>query len=466
MNAKKQCFVLMGFGEKVDYKTNRTLDLDKTYRLIREAVEQAGLECIRADDIVHAGVIDKPMYENLLSADIAIADLSTSNENAIYELGVRHALRPHTTIVLAEKQFKFPFDLNHLVIRSYEHLGTGIDYEEAERLKREIVTAISTIMDKQDVDSPVYTFLPDLQPPTLQPLGVGACAVEAVTRAVRGTLVTASAVPTAQAPAASEKFSPLLDLFREAKKESDWVLARGFLEKLREITPDDPYLIRQHALVTYKSKQPSVPESLQEAHRILQALHPETSANPETLGLWGAVHKRLWDATRDRSALDEGIAAYERGFYMKLDHYTGINYVFMLNERANQQTDPEEATADRLIARRVARQLLTIVETEIATMPRDETGAVQHEKDRYWREATRVEALCVLDDPRFAEARDALYARAPEPWMKQATKDQLAACDRQKAVAGPGRSPRIGAASGGRSLRLQHEHAVGGALST
>ena len=83
----------------------------------------------------------------------------------------------------------------------------------------------------------------------------------------------------------------------------------------------------------------------------------------------------------------------------ELDHYTGINYVFMLNERANQQTDPEEATADRLIARRVARQLLTIVETEIPTMPRDETGAVQHEKDRYWREATRVEALCVLDDP-------------------------------------------------------------------
>lgn len=459
MNAKKQCFVLMGFGEKVDYKTNRTLDLDKTYRLIREAVEQAGLECIRADDIVHAGVIDKPMYENLLSADIAIADLSTSNENAIYELGVRHALRPHTTIVLAEKQFKFPFDLNHLVIRSYEHLGTGIDYEEAERLKREIVTAISTIMDKQDVDSPVYTFLPDLQPPS----------IEAAARASWTSRVgpaAGSEAPAAEAPAASEKFSPLLDLFREAKKESDWVLARGFLEKLREITPDDPYLIRQHALVTYKSKQPSVPESLQEAHRILQALHPETSANPETLGLWGAVHKRLWDATRDRSALDEGIAAYERGFYMKLDHYTGINYVFMLNERANQQTDPEEATADRLIARRVARQLLTIVETEIATMPRDETGAVQHEKDRYWREATRVEALCVLDDPRFAEARDALYARAPEPWMKQATKDQLAACDRQKAVAGPGRSRHIGAASRGRSLRLQHEHAVGGALST
>lgn len=110
MNTKKRCFVLMGFGEKTDFKTNRTLDLDKTYRIIRDAVEQAGFECIRADDIVHSGVIDKPMYEELLNADVAIADLSTSNENAIYELGVRHALRPHTTIVIAEEHFKFPFD--------------------------------------------------------------------------------------------------------------------------------------------------------------------------------------------------------------------------------------------------------------------------------------------------------------------------------------------------------------------
>src|SRR4029077_15430769 len=153
--------------------------------------------CIRADDIVHSGVIDQPMYENLLSADVAIADLSTSNANAIYELGVRHALRPHTTIVLAETQFSFPFDLNHLLIRSYEHLGTGIDYEEAERLERDLVTAISTIMEEQDVDSPVYTVLPALQPPSVSPRGGIRQGVEAVTQVTRAALVTASAAPTA-----------------------------------------------------------------------------------------------------------------------------------------------------------------------------------------------------------------------------------------------------------------------------
>jgi hypothetical protein len=69
----------MGFGEKTDFATGRTLDLDKSYRLIiKKAVEDAGLECIRADDVIHAGMIDKPMYELLYEADLVVADLSTS----------------------------------------------------------------------------------------------------------------------------------------------------------------------------------------------------------------------------------------------------------------------------------------------------------------------------------------------------------------------------------------------------
>ena len=58
------CFVVMGFGKKTDFETGRTLDLDKSYRnIIKPAVIAAGLECTRADEIPHAGVIDVPMYE-------------------------------------------------------------------------------------------------------------------------------------------------------------------------------------------------------------------------------------------------------------------------------------------------------------------------------------------------------------------------------------------------------------------
>ena len=42
--SKKTCFVVMGFGKKVDAATGRTLDLDSSYKnIIKRAVEAADL---------------------------------------------------------------------------------------------------------------------------------------------------------------------------------------------------------------------------------------------------------------------------------------------------------------------------------------------------------------------------------------------------------------------------------------
>ena len=163
------CFVVMGFGKKTDFETGRTLDLDKTYKnIIKPAAEAARLTCVRADEIVHSGMIDLPMYEQLLTADVVIADLSTSNKNAFYELGVRHALRPYTTIVIAEDGIKvFPFDINHVIVRQYHHLGEDIGYSEVMRFRQELTAAITKILatEPRQNDSPIYTILKNLAPP-------------------------------------------------------------------------------------------------------------------------------------------------------------------------------------------------------------------------------------------------------------------------------------------------------------
>jgi hypothetical protein len=92
--SEKICFVVMGFGKKTDFATGRVLNLDATYEhIIKPAVEQTGYRCIRADDINHSGMIDLHMYRMLLIADLVIADISTTNANALYELGIRHALK-------------------------------------------------------------------------------------------------------------------------------------------------------------------------------------------------------------------------------------------------------------------------------------------------------------------------------------------------------------------------------------
>src|SRR5690348_3052190 len=78
-------------------------------------------------------------------------------------LGVRHALRPCTTIVMAETSFSFPFDLSHLNILKYEHLGKEIGYGEVLRVKGLLKTKISELIEKEEADSPVFVFLPELE---------------------------------------------------------------------------------------------------------------------------------------------------------------------------------------------------------------------------------------------------------------------------------------------------------------
>src|SRR5262249_1682355 len=162
------CFVVMGFGKKTDYATGRVLDLDQTYKwVIKPVVEECGLTCVRADEIRHSGIIDVPMYQQLLNADLVIADLSTSNANAMYELGVRHALRPHSTIVMAENRLVYPSDVNHTASLKYKHLEEEIGMQEGQRIKSLLKETILAVLDAQPtpVDSAVYTFLPHLLAP-------------------------------------------------------------------------------------------------------------------------------------------------------------------------------------------------------------------------------------------------------------------------------------------------------------
>jgi hypothetical protein len=371
----------MGFGEKTDLQSNpqRVLNMNKTYEnIIKPAVEEAGHNCIRADEIIHSTVIDKPMYDNLLSADLVIADLSTSNANAIYELGVRHALRPHRTIVMAENNFTFPFDLNHLSILKYEHLGKDIGFSEVMRVKQILKTKMATLMGSPEVDSPVFLFIPSLQAPTLLDMAVAATPLPALS----------------SAPTDPKSFAELLVSFRAAKNQAgaadDWAVPLGLLNRLKTMQPDDPYILQQLALATYKFEQPDKKAALISAQGILSKLAPQTSSDAETVGLWGAIHKRLWDQTQNRDDLDESIKAYGRGYYIKNDYYNGINYASMLDLRASLSAG-DDALADRVLARRIRQDVLSICDRLLQATPAAQQQADSDEP--FWIGATKVEVL-------------------------------------------------------------------------
>ena len=172
------CFVVMGFGKKTDLATGRELHLDKSYNsIIKPAVLAADYQCIRADEVQQSGMIDVPMYKLLYEAELVVADLSTTNPNAIFELGVRYALKPRATIIIAESKFAIPFDATHIAINRYEHLGSSIDYAEAIRMQNVVTRLIAALPGNPDPDSPVYTILHGLNAPTM--IEVAAAAAKA-----------------------------------------------------------------------------------------------------------------------------------------------------------------------------------------------------------------------------------------------------------------------------------------------
>lgn len=416
------CFVVQGFGKKTDFTDGRVLDLNASYEIIKAAVEAAGLKCIRADEIQHSGTIDVPMYQQLLQADLVIADLSTYNVNAAFELGVRYALRPHATIVVAEEGFKNPFDVGHIVIRRYKHLGEDIGTREAKRFSDDLRKAIGEILAEPKTDSPVYTFLHWLSPPQDKQDRAALIEPKAIVASTGGTSVAAERIerkPEAATPAHTVK--SLLDAALERIASSEFAAASQLLEEVQKQRQNDSFVVQQLALATYKAKQPTDEAALLKAKKILEQLLPMTTNDPETLGLWGAIHKRLWELKRQDSDLNESIAAYERGFSLKQDYYNGINLAFLLDLRglrALKVGQRDEGVADTVLARRIRRDVIRYAEQAL--------GDEMTNEKRYWVVATLWEAAVGLDDNEGvrkwgAEAR-ALKVPA---WMVETTVRQI-----------------------------------------
>jgi hypothetical protein len=427
------CFVIMGFGQKTDLATGRVLDLDKSYRnIIKPAVTAAGYDCVRADEIQHSGVIDVPMYEMLFAADLVVADLSTANLNAIFELGVRHALKPRATIIMAESKFTIPFDANHIVVRHYEHLGPDIGFEETMRMRGELTTLMNALKGGDAIDSPVYTLLPDLQRPTRPP-------------ATRLSVAAAAA----QTQSSEDSYAANLQTAREAMDAGSFDFAK---KKLQDIYNEQtkpgadgkpkaarPFIIQQLALATYKAGEAKAktdgPEQAlagyADAEALLRQLDAETTTDPETIGLWSAIHKRRAEiATRSpderKQDLTEAIRAAERGFLIKRDYYNGTNLAYLLNLRASLSSG-DDKIADNVLANRVRREVVDIATRGLATLAANtaagaDTTALRDEK--YWLAATRAECLIGLGDKSGDELMKEALASAPAQWMADSTKSQ------------------------------------------
>jgi hypothetical protein len=107
---KPHAFAVMPFGSKPDVDGNLIRLQPCVQGLHRARLEDAGLEVFRADQELRAGDIRTDMFQELLVADLVVADLTLANPNVWYELGVRHALRARGVVIVCGGKVTTAFD--------------------------------------------------------------------------------------------------------------------------------------------------------------------------------------------------------------------------------------------------------------------------------------------------------------------------------------------------------------------
>jgi hypothetical protein len=166
---KPLVFVAMPFGKKPDSLRRYTIDFDDIYeRGIKPAVARFDVECIRADEERSGGVIHLPMFERLLLAEVTIVDVTLSNPNVYYELGVRHAARPRATIIVGSIDGPLPFDIAMIRSIPYALVDGTLEDSAAAALADALTERMQYALGEYEAkDSPLFQMIPGLAEQTL-----------------------------------------------------------------------------------------------------------------------------------------------------------------------------------------------------------------------------------------------------------------------------------------------------------
>jgi tetratricopeptide (TPR) repeat protein len=404
------CFVVMPFGRKPD-TTGVTVDFDAVYaKLLEPAIREAGLDPLRADQELVGGSVHKPMYERLILADYAIADLTTANANVFYEIGVRHAVRPYSTVLVSADVKRIPFDLAPDRVLPYSLDSTGRP-ADPDGDRPTLVNALKAAREAK-TDSPVFQLIGDLPHPEIDRLKTDVFRERAAySAAAKEQLARGRDAGDAGALREFEKnLGPLddveagilVDLFLSYRATEAWQDMIRLAESMPEPVRRTLMVREQYGLALNRAGRS------EDAERELLAILDDHGPSSETLGLLGRVYKDRWEAAREGSILkahgylDKAIDAYRRGFDCDTrDAYPGVNAVTMLEIRG--PSDGAQA------------ELLPVV--RYACLRRIAGGAAD-----YWDHATRLELGVVSRDPDEAIAgATAALAAVREKWEPKST---------------------------------------------
>ena len=434
---KPLCFVLMPFGEKPDPTGGKVIDFDRVYETgIRPAIDAAGMDSIRADEERVGGIIHAPMFERLLLCEFAIADLTTANANVFYELGIRHAARPRTTVTIRARHQPIPFDINFLRSLAYD-LGDNNAFpsECAEGLRSGLADVLGNVKQEAQhasVDSPLFNLIGEWRPEPIAREKTDTFrdqiryneSIKQSLAAIRELAKDSATRNDAVARLAEQRETigdldavdggVAIDLMLTYRALSDW---QGMINVQRDMpkTLADQVMVQEQLAFALNRSAKNDRPARKRALEILEGVEERQGPSSETCGLMGRIHKDLWleaveggkriEAT---GHLNSAIDAYVRGFFAdQRDAYPGINAVTLLDVRGDAESIEQKDELVPVVRFAVRRRLAG-------------------QKPDYWDHATMLELAVLQNEPDEVGAHlgKALSA-VRESWEPRTTANNL-----------------------------------------
>lgn len=443
------CFVITSFGQKenlLDLKAKFTndnknpvqkIDFDKIYEeLVKPAIIKADLEPLIEREEKSFGSIHKTMYEKIILCEFCIADLTNLNPNAYFELGMRYAVKPFTTIpIIASSHFPLPFDVGPDRTFAYQ-VDKDFNLSDKENDIEKLAAILIHAKQSRSTDSPLYDMI--------NGISFQNSVAHEKTDVFREKVQYDNVIKNELAYARSvfdedkskikplrieainkvvEKYKPLenietavlIDIMISYRNIDAFSEMMNFIKQLPRYVFETVMVQEQYAFVLNRNGGKAKPVDevmINEAETVLRKLETGEKASSETYGIWGRIYKdkfeRAYNAGSTGEAkvhLKNALKYYEKGFDADpRDAYPGVNYVTCLELLGNRER---------------ALRLLPAVEFAVnAKMKRKEPD--------YWDYATLLE-LAVIEN-KLDVAEEFFYEAKPlavESWMFGTTKANL-----------------------------------------
>ncbi len=421
---KPHAFVAMPFGTKPGHD-GQPIDFNRVYDdYIAPALDTAGFEVFRADQEQRPGDIRTGMFQELLMADLVVADLTLDNPNVWYELGVRHALRARGVILVQGPRPTQPFDTYTDRKLRYGLQGGVPDPATRENDRKALVAMARETLAEWIGErvSPVYNLLPNLREPDWKTLLLAqsnsfnaaykewSSRTEIARQKLRpgDILVLADETPTRalRIEAKSTAGEALLKL-----KHYDFALEQ--FEAVLALEPDHQRAREKKAVCLGRLGR------YEEAREWVRRLTDDYPTDPEVWALLGRVEKDNWigrwrqagadtaalraAATQEDAALAEAIEPYQQAFIADpAHHYSGINALTL-----------------HLLRRHLGGETsATVIENLIGGVLWAALSAQERDRKDYWARASYAE-LCLLVNPLDAVRKEyaATAATANRDWF-------------------------------------------------